>query len=72
VREWLESSGIAPERISQSVNKQWMQFDAETAELEELLNTKYHQYHHVATGTKNVACDEYVVTPTLSRHLLTI
>ena len=60
VRDWLEGAGIARHRISQSVNKQWMQFDAETSELEALLHTKYHVYKHHSTGKANFACDEYV------------
>jgi tripeptidyl-peptidase-1 len=57
VRDWLISAGIAAERISQSVNKQWMQFDASTIELESLLNTEYHVYEHSATGKTTLACD---------------
>jgi tripeptidyl-peptidase-1 len=58
IRSWLQSAGIEAEKISQSVNKQWMQFDASTADLESLLNTKYHVYEHAATGKATVACDE--------------
>jgi tripeptidyl-peptidase-1 len=42
VYEWLVSAGVAAEEISQSVNKQWMQFDASASDLESLLNTEYH------------------------------
>lgn len=64
VRAWLEGAGVEGRRISQSVNKQWLQFDASTAEVETLLHTKYHIYKHPATGNSNVACDEYVyLTP---------
>ena len=60
VRGWLEGAGIEAHRISQSVNKQWLQFEASTKEVESLLYTKYHIYKHAATGKSNVACDEYV------------
>ena len=60
VRDWLVGSGIDANTISQSTNKQWLQFDATTAEVESLLKTKYHVYEHTATGKTNVACDEYV------------
>jgi len=60
VRAWLESAGIAAHRIGQSANKQWIQFDADTAEAEALLKTKYHVYEHIATGRTNIGCDEYV------------
>jgi len=58
VRGWLESSGIAADRISQSVNKQWMQFDADAKELEKLLRAEYYIYSHSDTGRSHVACRE--------------
>lgn len=58
VRGWLESSGIAADRISQSVNKQWMQFDADAEELEKLLHAEYYVYAHSETGRSHVACRE--------------
>lgn len=58
VRSWLESAGIAGDRITQSVNKQWIQFDADVEELEELLRTKYYLYSHDQTGRTHVACRE--------------
>ena len=58
VRSWLESAGIAANRIGQSVNKQWLQFDANADEAENLLKTHYHTYEHSATGRTNVGCEE--------------
>lgn len=58
VRTWLHDTGIDPERISHSVNKQWLQFDAKTSELEELVKTKFHFYEHGPTGKASIACDE--------------
>ena len=58
VRSWIESSGIGKERISQSVNKQWIQFDADAEELERLLRTEYYVYSHTVTGRSHVACRE--------------
>ena len=58
VRYWLESAGIAGHRISQSVNKQWIQFDADAKELEKLLHTEYYVYSHTETGRSHVACRE--------------
>lgn len=57
IHDWLVSSGIGAKKISQSVNKQWMQFDASASELESLLNTEYHVYEHGGTGKSTVACD---------------
>ena len=58
VLSWLGSAGIARDRITQSVNKQWIQFDANAEELEELLHTKYYVYSHAQTGRSYVACRE--------------
>nr|POE59080.1 tripeptidyl-peptidase sed1 [Quercus suber] len=69
VRSWLEAAGIQAERISQSVNKQWMQFDATTAELEDLVKAKYHHFEHSALGRTSVACDEYHVPADVREHV---
>ena len=60
IRQWLEDAGIAAGRISQSANKQWIQFDADVEEAEQLFQTEYHVYEHLPTGKTNIACDEYV------------
>lgn len=57
VRQWLESVGVAAERVSQSLNKQWLQFDATVEELESLLQAKYHVYEH-KNGFVTAGCDE--------------
>ena len=57
VTEWLSSEGF--DRVSLSVNKQWLQLDAPVASVEKLFNTRYHVYKHDSTGKVNVACDEY-------------
>lgn len=58
IREWLHDSGIDRKRVSQSWNKQWMQFDANARELGQLLNTKFYEHLHEPTGKTHVACDE--------------
>lgn len=58
VRGWLESAGVAADRISQSVNKQWIQFDADAEEAERLLGTEYYIYTHGQTGRSHVGCNE--------------
>ncbi|KAJ5739107.1 hypothetical protein N7533_011891 [Penicillium manginii] len=69
VRAWLESSGIASERISHSQNKQWIQFDANASELEELLNTEYYIYSHSETGRSHITCREYHVPHSVRQHI---
>ena len=58
IRGWLESAGISKDRISQSVNKQWMQFEASVEEANNLLRTDFHLWEHTPSGKMNVACDE--------------
>ncbi|KAK0119805.1 Tripeptidyl-peptidase sed1 [Cadophora gregata] len=69
VRGWLVSAGIASEKISQSINKQWVQFDASVFELESLLITEYHEYEHSDTGKTTVACDKYHVPSHIQEHV---
>ena len=69
VKAWLDRSGIHPERVSQSVNKQWLQFDAETGEVESLLRTEYHHFEHLRTGKSNVGTDEYHIPEYLREHI---
>ena len=58
VREWLESAGIAKRRVSQSFNKQWIQFDAKVQEVESLLKTQYYLWEDGIAGNANVGCYE--------------
>ncbi|KAF4237496.1 hypothetical protein CNMCM8980_006955 [Aspergillus fumigatiaffinis] len=69
VRAWLESEGISASRISQSFNKQFLQFDASAAEVERLLNTEYYLYQHAGTGRSHIACREYHVLQSVQRHI---
>ncbi|KAJ5666609.1 hypothetical protein N7462_011018 [Penicillium macrosclerotiorum] len=69
VRSWLESSGIAASRISHSVNKQWLQFDADAKELEDLLHAEYYIYTHSQNGGSHVACREYHVPRSVREHI---
>ncbi|KAJ5471769.1 hypothetical protein N7530_009126 [Penicillium desertorum] len=69
VRSWLESAGVAKDRITQSANKQWIQFDADAEELENLLHTKYYLYSHAETGRSHVACREYHVPSSVREHV---
>lgn len=69
VSAWLQDSGIAADRISQSVNKQWLQFDATTSEVEALIKTEYYNYAHYGTGKTNIGCDEYSVPHHVREHV---
>jgi tripeptidyl-peptidase I len=69
VKSWIVNSGIREERISQSSNKAWLQFDASIEEMEQLLQTKYHYYEHVSGGPKHIGCENYKVPVALSDHI---
>lgn len=69
VKSWLVNSGISEERISQSSNKAWLQFDASVDEMEQLLQAKYYYYEHVDGGRKNIGCEDYKIPAALSDHI---
>ena len=69
VKEWLHDAGIHSDRISQSVNKQWMQFDASVEEVEGLIQTEYYHYEHLSTGKTNIGCDEYHLPGHVTQHV---
>ena len=58
VRKWLESAGISSRRVSLSENKQWLRFDADAGEMENLLNTEYMVHPHQETGNLRITCRE--------------
>jgi tripeptidyl-peptidase I len=69
VKTWLTSEGIHHERITISTNKQWIQFNGTTVEVESLLKTTYHIYEHVDSGDKFLGTDEYHVPHELVDHI---
>ncbi|KAI9717485.1 MAG: hypothetical protein M1828_007185 [Chrysothrix sp. TS-e1954] len=68
LRGWLEGAGIAKDRVSQSFNKQWLQFDSSVGELEGLVKAEYYQFEH-DSGRTHVACDEYHIPGHVSDHV---
>lgn len=46
VRDWLTGAGLGAERLRLSPSKGWIEVNATTAEVEELLSTEYHVYTH--------------------------
>ncbi|GAP82686.1 putative alkaline serine protease [Rosellinia necatrix] len=51
VRNWLQGAGISADRISLSTNKQWIQFDATTGEVEDLLHADFYVWEHTDGGS---------------------
>ncbi|MCJ1419206.1 hypothetical protein MMC32_005559 [Xylographa parallela] len=68
VRDWLVSSGIEAERISQSQSLGWLNLEVSVAEAEALLKTKYHKYVH-KNGQPHVSCTEYHVPEHVKQHV---
>ncbi|KAI5928203.1 peptidase S8/S53 domain-containing protein [Camillea tinctor] len=69
IKEWLVNAGIPSHAISQSTNKQWIQFDAPVSQVEDLLMADYHVWEHLDTGVKNIACEEYHVPRDVKQHI---
>jgi tripeptidyl-peptidase-1 len=67
--EWVTSAGIDRDRVSLSANKQWIQFDAPVEEVEDLLYADYFVWEHGASGSTDVACEEYHVPGHLREHV---
>ncbi|KAF3768143.1 subtilisin-like protein [Cryphonectria parasitica EP155] len=69
VMDWLTASGISADRLSLSANKQWIQFDAQTHEVEDILFADFYVFTDVTTGTKTVAVDEYHLPKDVQEHV---
>lgn len=54
VTNWLTGSGLAKERLRLSTDKGWIEVNATTAEVEELLKTEYHVYTH-SSGAEQIS-----------------
>ncbi|CZR60665.1 related to Tripeptidyl-peptidase sed1 [Phialocephala subalpina] len=68
VTEWIVSSGISSDRVGLSANKQWLQFDATSAEVEDLLIAEFFVWEHVS-GTKDISTEEYHVPNAIKEHI---
>ena len=53
VTNWLVDSGFSRDRLRLSPNKGWILVNASTSEVENLLNTEYHEYTH-PSGDKQI------------------
>ncbi|OIW33556.1 subtilisin-like protein [Coniochaeta ligniaria NRRL 30616] len=66
---WLTEAGIAADRVSLSANKQWVQFDATTSEMEDILYTDFYVYKHSQSGSAGIACDQYHIPAHVTEHV---
>ncbi|KZP19257.1 subtilisin-like protein [Athelia psychrophila] len=69
VVDWLGSAGIAKERLRLTHNSAWVELNATTAEMENLLDTEYHLYVHEETGAEQIGCHSYSVPAHISEHI---
>lgn len=69
VIDWLRSVGITKERLRLTHNQAWVEVNATTAEVEDLLNTEYHLYVHAETGAEQIGCHSYSVPLHVSEHI---
>ncbi|KAK8022785.1 Tripeptidyl-peptidase sed1 [Apiospora rasikravindrae] len=69
VIDWVVASGISRDRVAQSVNKQWIQFDATAAEAESLLFAEFHVWQHNADGTRDISTESYHVPSHVQEHV---
>ncbi|KZP06107.1 subtilisin-like protein [Athelia psychrophila] len=69
VVDWLGSAGIAKERLRLTHNSAWVEVNATTAEMEDLLDTEYHLYVHAETGAEQIGCHSYSVPAHVSEHI---
>ena len=68
VKDWLTTSGISGDRISQTDSFGWLKFDATVGEAEGLLKTEFYRHEH-DTGKPHIACDEYHVPEDVRQHV---
>ncbi|KAI0869261.1 subtilisin-like protein [Hypoxylon argillaceum] len=68
VRNWLQGAGISADRITLSTNKQWIQFDATTGEVEELLYADYYVWEH-SDGSSDMSTDSYHIPAKIQEHI---
>jgi tripeptidyl-peptidase-1 len=69
VREWIHSSGIDNERHQVSPGQGWLKFEATIEEMESLLSTEYHLYHHTVTKEDHIGCDAYHLPHEIHPHI---
>ncbi|KZP19233.1 subtilisin-like protein [Athelia psychrophila] len=67
--DWLGSAGIVKERLRLTHNGAWVELNATTAEMEDLLDTEYHLYVHAETGAEQIGCHSYSVPAHVSKHI---
>ncbi|KAL1937832.1 hypothetical protein VTO73DRAFT_12852 [Trametes versicolor] len=68
VTRWLTESGIAKERLRLSASKGWIEVNATTAEVEDLIAAEYHVFSH-PSGVQQIGCNSYSVPEHVREHI---
>ncbi|RDB14895.1 Aorsin [Hypsizygus marmoreus] len=68
VIEWLVDAGISRDRLRLTRNKSWIELNATTGEVEELLKTEYYVYSH-PSGDQQLGCESYSVPAHIKPHI---
>ncbi|EUC42563.1 hypothetical protein COCMIDRAFT_103191 [Bipolaris oryzae ATCC 44560] len=72
VQQWLEEFlpvADLTKPITQSKNKAWIEFSATVQQLEDLLGTEFHHYHHTDSGRTVAATEAYYVPVSVVEHV---
>ncbi|EFQ35648.1 Pro-kumamolisin [Colletotrichum graminicola] len=68
VVSWLVDCGISRDRIGQSANRQWIQFDANTSQLQSLIYSDFYIWEH-QDGSQDIATEEYHIPIHVREHI---
>ncbi|KAH9850152.1 subtilisin-like protein [Lenzites betulinus] len=68
VTEWLVESGIQHDRLRLSASKGWIEVNATTAEVEDLIAAEYNVYTH-PSGAQQIGCHSYSVPEHVREHI---
>ena len=68
VNSWLSSHGVQEAAVTHSDNKQWLAFDLQAQQAEEMLKTKYLE-RVTENGAVEISCDQYSLPEELLAHV---
>lgn len=69
VKKWLVTAGVPEKSIFVPKSQGWVSFDSTVEQLEDILQTKYHTYHHARTDQEHIGTDHYSLPEHVSKHV---
>ena len=69
VRDWLVSSRISSNRVTQTMSKGWLEFNLPVREAEQLFSTKFYEHQDLTDGTVKIGCDQYFLPEHIAPHV---